>query len=188
MTYISKSQLRKTLLSYRKLIDNELFYVRNKQLFDKVEKLVDAEGAKTIHTFLPIDGNKEPDITISLPKLRNMGCRIIVSRTNFNRKVMHHFYLEENTILEKNKLGIPEPMNASPASFEEVEIVLVPLVAGDKIGNRLGYGGGYYDQLLKDVKCKKVGLSLAPLVDQISQAEAWDIQLDEILTPFDEID
>ncbi len=82
-------------------------------------------------------------------------------------------------------MGIPEPSNAQKADFEEVDLVLVPLLAADKMGNRIGYGGGFYDRLLQNSKAAKIGLSLSTKLDKISQKEVWDIKLDGVLTPFE---
>ena len=95
---------------------------------------------------------------------------------------MVHFEINENTVFEENRLGIPEPVNENPIDSLNVELILVPLVLGDKKGHRIGYGGGYYDRLLKDHEGLKVGLSLFPLIDEIP-ADPWDVKLDKILFP-----
>ena len=106
----------------------------------------------------------------------------MVSKTDFKTKYMTHYWLNQETQLETNSLGIPEPMNAEPADFKDAELILVPLLVGDKHGNRIGYGGGYYDQLLKDYKGHSLGLSLLPIVEEID-ANPWDVPLDDILFP-----
>ncbi|GAB4233225.1 MAG: hypothetical protein Tsb0034_06370 [Ekhidna sp.] len=96
---------------------------------------------------------------------------------------MAHFYLKSNTKLKTNNWGIPEPINAKEANVSDVDIVLVPLLLADKCGNRIGYGGGYYDRFLKESSALKVGLNLAEPVDQILQKEEWDTPLDVLITP-----
>lgn len=64
-------------------------------------------------------------------------------------------------------------------------MVLVPLLAYDKNGHRVGYGGGFYDKFLAECKtgCKKVGLSFFPPLDFLLPSEAYDITIDCIVTP-----
>lgn len=182
---ISKSLLRKVALDYRRLLDDKDFHKRNQRLCEKIIKLVKEGNFKTIHVFLPMKRNKEPDVTIIFEQLRSLGTKIVTSKTNFKEKTLSHFYVEQETKLVLNKMGIPEPTDAREADFSMVDLVLCPLASADKEGNRIGYGGGFYDQLLKNCSEQKVGLTLAPLLDEIVQKETWDIPLNTILTPFD---
>ncbi|MEP1094314.1 MAG: 5-formyltetrahydrofolate cyclo-ligase [Cyclobacteriaceae bacterium] len=184
MNSISKSTLRRVLLDYRRLLDPRFFEERNELLCEKILAFIKQKEARTIHVFLAIKKNKEPDLTMIFQNLRKAGCEIVVSKTDFIRKTQEHFYLKEDTILRENKMRIPEPVNAESANFENVDLIIVPLSAADKHRNRIGYGGGYYDRLLESSNAVKVGLCLSPLLDEISQTEKWDVELDQILTPF----
>ena len=178
---ISKALFRKTILSYRKLLEKEVYYDRNTRLCQKLKDWILSEGVKCIHTFLPIEQNNEPDIRPIVSSLRECGCQFIISRTDFSSKTMEHFYLEEETTLELNDLGIPEPVKGKEADLSKVDLILVPLLVADQEMNRLGYGGGYYDRLLKQTKAVKVGLSLSPLVNHLIQMEPWDVPLDKVI-------
>ena len=85
--------------------------------------------------------------------------------------------------LKINKYGIPEP---AIKNMVYPDIILVPLVAFDKNLNRLGYGGGYYDRLIKKLskkkKIMKIGLALS--VQKIDKVpiNAYDEKLDYIVT------
>jgi 5-formyltetrahydrofolate cyclo-ligase len=81
-------------------------------------------------------------------------------------------------------LGIPEP---SPAAAEVVpDIMLVPLAAFDRLGHRIGYGGGYYDYTLAHLRKAKAitGIGLAFAVQEIEAVPALshDVALDYVLT------
>ena len=89
--------------------------------------------------------------------------------------------MTQSTELVTNSWGIPEPVGAEAADFEEVELLIVPLLVGDKQGNRIGYGGGYYDKLLKAFRGHSVGVSLFAKVDRLD-LDPWDIPIDVILT------
>lgn len=108
--------------------------------------------------------------------------RIMISKTDFQTKKMTHYWYTSETNIEINSWGIPEPIDAKLADFQNAELVIVPMLIGDKKGNRIGYGGGYYDSLLRGFEGHTVGLSLFPLVDRLT-TDQWDVPLNVILIP-----
>jgi len=102
----------------------------------------------------------------------------------------------DNSVLIKNKYGIPEPtlQKNDIVLLEEIDIVFTPLVAFDLLGARLGMGGGYYDRTLAAwFDAKKSGTTLpysypigiAHDCQQVEQIDSqdWDVPLPEIITP-----
>ena len=85
--------------------------------------------------------------------------------------------------LKINKYGIPEP---EPKNLVYPDVLLIPLVAFDKNLNRLGYGGGYYDRLIKKLSKKKntIKIGLAFSIQEIDKVpiNVYDQKLDYILT------
>jgi len=81
--------------------------------------------------------------------------------------------------------GIQEP--AVTAAVVEPDAVLVPLLIVDGAGNRLGYGGGFYDRTLNDLRARKsvVAVGVAYPVQRVDEVphEAYDEPLDYVLTP-----
>ncbi len=187
MNPITKKLLRKVFLEYRRILDTNVYEKRNALLCQNLVTFIGAGNYKTIHTFLAMERNNEPDLSGMFSDLRKSGHELMTSVTNFNDKTLQHFSLKEDTRLVKNNLGIPEPEEAMPANIDKADLILVPLLASDKNGNRIGYGGGYYDRLLKETSALKVGLSLSPTLDEMIQSEDWDITLDKIITPFEVI-
>jgi len=106
----------------------------------------------------------------------------MVPKTDLQSKQMTHSWHTHDTKLEINSWGIPEPVDAQSADFNDADLVIVPLLVGDKFGNRIGYGGGYYDNLLKGFRGHTVGLSLFTLVDSLA-VDPWDVPLEVILVP-----
>jgi 5-formyltetrahydrofolate cyclo-ligase len=181
---ITKSLMRNLFLDYRRLLGQETFELRNRALCQNLLSFILKGKFKAIHTFMSIKRNNEVNISCIFDQLRKSGCNIMTTKTDFANRKMEHFYLDENTALVENKLGIPEPVDARRAEFSKADLILIPLVVADRVNNRIGYGGGYYDQLLVDCRGKKLGLSLSPLLDKIQDLNDWDIKLDGILTPF----
>ena len=78
---------------------------------------------------------------------------------------------------------IEEPDGNDTVDISSIEMVVVPAVAYDRKGNRVGRGKGYYDRLLKDTKALKIGVAYDfQLVDQID-TEDHDVGVDIVITP-----
>jgi 5-formyltetrahydrofolate cyclo-ligase len=95
--------------------------------------------------------------------------------------------VNDETVFVKNKFGIEEPEDGLDMFPEEIDLVLVPLLAFDKRGYRVGYGKGYYDRFLKECRddVVKVGFSYFDPVDKIEDAGRHDVRLDYCITPGD---
>jgi 5-formyltetrahydrofolate cyclo-ligase len=99
---------------------------------------------------------------------------------------MRHFLLTENTVIKPNKYGIPEPAgNGIEINPMQLDVVVVPLLGCDLNGNRLGYGGGFYDRFLAQCKpdCLKIGLDFYPPLDTKLPSESTDVRLDMLVWP-----
>jgi len=84
--------------------------------------------------------------------------------------------------LKRGYAGILEP-EGEAFPVEDIDIVVVPAVAYDLRGHRLGYGKGYYDRLLKRIKGLKVGLAYDFQVVEKLPVESHDVPVDLIITP-----
>ena len=179
---IEKSQLRQLVLGYRRMLSEEEFVKRNTLICDSVLKWIDTRKCRVIHLFTPIARNREVDLTVLFPALWKRGMTIVTSKTDFKRKKMTHHEIGPTTRLVENKYGIPEPEGTKEIPIDSVDVVIVPMVLGDKKGNRIGYGGGYYDRLLNEFDGPAVGVSLSSIADDIP-SESHDVSLSEILSP-----
>ena len=84
--------------------------------------------------------------------------------------------------LQEGYRGIMEPSSQAP-EVSEVDLVIVPGMAFDAKGNRLGRGGGFYDRLLPSLHCPKVGVCrMEQLVEEVPVQE-WDQKVDIVITP-----
>ena len=84
-----------------------------------------------------------------------------------------------------NEVGITEPMGHELLAPETLDLVLVPLLAVDERGHRVGYGKGYYDRFLSRCapECLKVGVSYFEPVPLIEDTHEYDLPLDICITP-----
>ncbi|MBT8320109.1 MAG: 5-formyltetrahydrofolate cyclo-ligase [Eudoraea sp.] len=143
--------------------------------------------AEYFHIFLPISDKKEVDTTFIIPVLQGRDKHVIIPKVAGEGELAHYL-LSDNTRFKNNKWNIPEPENGIPINEEQIDVVLLPLLAFDREGYRVGYGKGFYDRFLE--KCRdnviKIGLSFFPPVEKITDREGYDVPMDYCLTP-DEI-
>ncbi|MGN0546430.1 MAG: 5-formyltetrahydrofolate cyclo-ligase [Acutalibacteraceae bacterium] len=99
-------------------------------------------------------------------------------------KEMRFYRLDSLNDLVNGKFGIPtvEPTHACEITEFSPFICLVPGICFDLNGNRIGYGGGYYDRFLSENKLISVGLCCERCLCSDIQAEIFDIKTDFILT------
>ena len=93
--------------------------------------------------------------------------------------------VHDETIFKTNGYGIEEPIDGIDMIPTEIDLVIVPLIAFDKMGNRVGYGKGYYDRFLKRCRkdCMKIGFSYFEPVEEIEDVNKLDVKLDIAITP-----
>ena len=93
--------------------------------------------------------------------------------------------VDDNTLFERNKYGIDEPIDGIDMFSTEIDMVIVPLLCFDKKGFRVGYGKGYYDRFLKSCRkdCIKIGFSYFEPIDKIEDVDKFDVKLNYCITP-----
>ncbi len=140
-----------------------------------------------MHTFLPILQHSEINTWPIIERIWQEfpAVQVAVPVANAQDFSMTHFLFTPGTQLQENKWGIPEPVNALPLPESEITTVLVPLVAFDLNGHRVGYGKGFYDRFLALLPqtSQKLGLALFPPVEPIDDVHAKDLTLDAVITP-----
>jgi len=142
---------------------------------------------KYLHIFYPITEKLEFNSLPLANWIRNMhpGIKLVLSKSNFETNTLSHFTWETDTPLAKNSLGITEPEYGIPINSELLDMIVVPLLAFDKKGNRIGYGKGFYDRFLSECRtdAQKVGVSFFPPVEEITDLNEFDIPLNACVTP-----
>ena len=173
-----KSKLRKQILKIRaknnkKNIKIDLNKIKNLFKEQKISK-------KIIGGYFPV--NFEIDDLELLKKFEkdNFKIALPIIKKNFQ---MDFYRWKFSEPLKINKYGIPEPVEKT---LVYPDILFVPLVAFDKKLNRLGYGGGYYDRLIKKLSKKKktikIGLAMSAQKIKKIPINKYDQKLDYIVT------
>lgn len=181
--FMLKSTIRKQALAQRKALTHEQADALNKNLLARFIEL-DFNDIKTIHIFLPIVENNEPNTFLLIDWLRqnHPEIQIFVPKADFETHEMTHHLYTGKTNLVKSNFNILEP-NSEPITIGKIDLVFVPLLAFDTEGHRVGYGKGFYDRFLKSVEAKKIGISFFEPVEGIADVHEKDIKLDICLTP-----
>ncbi|HVI44942.1 MAG TPA: 5-formyltetrahydrofolate cyclo-ligase [Chitinophaga sp.] len=182
----TKKDIRKQFLELRLNLDDVTTTALNEAILANCRRLT-YDGIHQAHLFLPISEKKEVDTWPLASWLREHQpqIKLVLSKADMKTGEMFHFAWEPNTILVKNRFGIPEPLSGTEVLPEAIDLVFVPLLAFDILGHRVGYGKGMYDRFLKQCRpdVRTVGLSLLEPVPAITDIDNWDVPLQTVITP-----
>lgn len=179
-----KKDLRKSMLQKREHLSLLEVQGKSHQINQQIIILSTYHSAKTILTYLPI--KNEPE---TLPTIKNAWIQkkqVLIPVTQTNNKTLILSKLENLKELTKGYYGIPapKPEYLRPVSSDAVDICFIPGLAFDRQGYRLGYGGGYFDRFLPQLRpdCLKVALAYDfQVLDYIPKTKL-DIPIDIIIT------
>ncbi|WP_461789048.1 5-formyltetrahydrofolate cyclo-ligase [Pedobacter sp.] len=178
-----KSTLRKQSLQQRKALSEDDFLALNQLLLAQF-KTLNFDGVNAVHVFLPIVEKREPDTFLMINWLQqnHPQIHVVVPKANFDDHSMSHHLFQKDD-LKTNAYQISEPQTTKPFDGK-IDMVLVPLLAFDLRGYRVGYGKGFYDRFLSEIETVKVGVSLFDVLqEEISDVHDNDIRLDLCITP-----
>jgi len=181
---VYKKELRKIYKQKRKELTENQIKGFQKSIYSQVLNS-DFSQTKSIHIFLPIENQKEINTYPIIQFLREQDKQIIISKSCFKTSTLSHFVFDDNIVLEINKYGIPEPVNAKEFDVKEIDLVFVPMLVSDQLNYRVGYGKGFYDRFLSDCKqnIKTIGLNFFAPIPKIKDVDSFDIALDEVIYP-----
>ena len=185
MVAILKQELRREIIKKRDSLSHEERIERSLRIGDALRNLREFQQAKVVHFFLTlrsevmtegaIRGALSAGKTVVVPVIDKKHSRLSLSRIDD--------YDQELTITTHGILE-PRPKSYKFIPLEEVNLMVLPGVAFDVRGHRLGYGAGYYDRLLKAEEERPLLVALAfeiQIVDEIPIG-VHDIRMDKIIT------
>jgi len=184
---MTKAELRKQYLNKRKQFAAEELQLKSLQIGMQFFKHFNVENIRYLHVFLPISRQNEIDTwPIIQRSLKNYpSLHIVIPRGNSNTLTLDNYCYTAETKLQTNQWGISEPVNGEMVAASLIEMVIVPLIAFDEKGYRVGYGKGFYDRFLAQCRKEtvKVGLSIEAPVPEITDIDQYDIPMDYCITP-----
>ena len=161
-TQTEKWALRKNILLARKNMPEEDFAIRSRKIVQQLERIPEIQQARVLHAFWPITKNQEVDIRPLLNSAYQKG-RVVVlpymksfsSKVGSKSRLEHRLFTGE-TNLRANRWDVYEPQADRIIPLSDLNAVIVPALAVDKQGYRLGYGKGYYDEFLSQIRCPTI--------------------------------
>ena len=141
---MDKKELRRTIRERKRAMTEEEIVSRSEKLGVLFSQSEAYKAAKTIYGYLPY--NQEVRTVPMLEQALKDGKRVAVPKVYGDE--MKFLYLDDLTQVEKGYAGIPEPIADGPVADDDTALVLMPGLAFDPSGHRIGYGGGFYDKFL----------------------------------------
>lgn len=114
-----------------------------------------------------------PELEIHLPRVRSA------------QQPLDYVRIDASTHFQRSALGVDEPVGGTPVAAAALQLLLIPLLAFDRQGTRVGYGGGYYDRTLAECAAQRplrVGVAYACQEFAQLQRQRWDQPLHLIVT------
>ena len=183
---LKKQELRKIYLKKRLQL-SEKEYQRLNQALLKQFKQFNLSQINAVHLFLPMLKTKEPDTWLLIKYLQKEHPHVkrVFPKADFKQKTLANFVDDEQLVIGKNTFGIPEPVSGNEFFIDKNSIVIVPLLAFDFTGNRVGYGGGFYDRFLAGCEAgtQFIGLSFFDPVAVVDDNNELDVKLHQCITP-----
>ena len=164
---------------------------RSKQLIQHLAHSKIFQKSQHIAFYLPNDGEIDLRPLIKIAWKQNKCCYLPVLGLKHGRALWFLPYKPE-TRLYKNRFGIQEPVHHHQKRLfktQSLDLILMPLVAFDLTGNRMGMGGGFYDRTLAYLqqrknwhKPRRIGIAYAFQQVEKLTARIWDIPLEGVVT------
>jgi 5-formyltetrahydrofolate cyclo-ligase len=178
-----KKQVRKEKLLWRKSLSPDEARSKSLLIAASVRALPEYAAAKCVLFYVSAKANEVDTHALIREALAN-NVRALVPVTDFDRGALAVAHIRAMEELVPARFGLlePDPKRARLASPDDADIIIVPGVAFDREGRRVGFGGGYYDRLLSGNGALAVALSYeGQLVDK-APVGAHDVPVDVIVT------
>jgi 5-formyltetrahydrofolate cyclo-ligase len=146
-----------------------------------------AAFVETVLSYWPMAQKAEPNTFLFTDFLafRVPVLRLAYPVTDFNTGSLVALAVNENTRYKASVYGISEPIAGREIRPDELDLIIVPLLAFDRLGHRLGYGKGFYDRYL--VNCRpdaiKLGISYFDAIEELPAKTEYDLPLTACITP-----
>lgn len=184
----NRNDLRHELRARRRALDAASCTAAARKLATRVADLAYYRSARHIAAYMAVEGEMDP--APFMQHADHEGKQLYLPRLVAGRtRTLQFIRWTPGTRMQPNRIGIPEPTDDKNGAIppEKLDLVLTPLVAFDRHGQRLGTGGGYYDHtfaFLKSGATRPLLLGLAyefQLLEHI-EPRPWDVPLNGVVT------
>jgi 5-formyltetrahydrofolate cyclo-ligase len=170
-----KKSLRDKLLKERLALSPEDWRKRSASICERLATLDDFDHIAIYRSFrnevdvLPLIG-KRPDKTYYFPK------------TDLAHGTMEFIRFDKNLDFVKNRWGVEEPLQGEALTGGRRTLIIVPALAFDRRGHRLGYGKGFYDRFLDSFEATTVGVCFSEFLVDVLPSESHDRVVNQVVT------
>lgn len=172
---LMKKHIRDTIVEKRKKLAKEYIHEYSMELSKKFFDSEIYKNAQIIMSYVSIKGEFETKYINR--RILSEG-KILVLPKTYGQGIMKAFEVKNMDELVKNCFGLHEPLEGKE---HLPDLIIVPGVAFDKKGNRIGFGGGYYDRYLQNKNVKTVALCYEFQIVEGFVVEEHDIPVDYLL-------
>ena len=138
------------------------------------------KNSKIIMLYMPL--KNETDTGEIIKQAFADGKRLAFPVTERENGEITPYFAESDTAFKKGNFSVFEPCNTQEADPEKIDVVIVPGIAFDKSGNRIGFGKGCYDKFLKGTKAVRIGYCYEAQLCEEILTDSLDERMDWIIT------
>ncbi|MFC1509085.1 5-formyltetrahydrofolate cyclo-ligase [Candidatus Omnitrophota bacterium] len=179
----NKSQIRKNMKKHRAAIGLSDYRSWSMDVIERCKMLREWKESRIVHIYVSSKNNEVDTIGFIISMLEG-GKHVVVPRCTDGERHLENIRIKTLDSLKPSTYGLLEPEH-DPVRIvrpDQFDIIIIPLLAFDRRGGRIGFGGGYYDTLLEQCSCTKVGLAYSFQEVEKAPCEDHDITLDIIVT------
>lgn len=178
---MTKSELRNIYKSKRKALSSEEVDKISLQILENLKSMKIWENS-TFHVFISISNNNEINTLPIIDYLFELNKKVIVPKIEGEK--MLSCQIDSETKFQLGKFNVPEPKSFQVIESKQIDVIFMPMLICDKKGNRIGYGGGYYDRFLQECRKDviKIGLNFFEPIDEIEEVFESDVHLNYCVT------
>ena len=175
---MNKKELRSVIRAQKRAMTEEMIVQKSEDLARQFLETEQYRSARSIYGYLPY--NQEVRTVAMLEQALKDGKKVAVPKCYDDE--MRFIWMEDLSQVEKGYAGIPEPIADGPVADDETALVLMPGMAFDKEGHRIGYGGGFYDKFLaKETNHPTLALCYDFQMVEHLETEEFDIPVDRVI-------
>ncbi len=184
---VEKDQLRNKYREIRNSIPSGTQVLKSIAIWKYFFELEEYKNAKTVMIYSDI--KSEVKTNVFAERIIADGKRVAMPVTDMEKGEFYPYTITGIAQLKAGAYGIMEPNlkfaekgGVELISKDEIDIVIVPGIVFDMFGDRIGYGGGYYDKFLADFKGLKIGVTYSECMCYAVPAEENDVRMDMLIT------
>jgi 5-formyltetrahydrofolate cyclo-ligase len=182
---LKKETARKVYLKKRQELSSSKLDEASSLIIQSAIEIIKKYKPLCVHCFLTIDKKNEINTLPIIEYCWDNHIDVVVPVSNFRNNSLKSAKFNPNTKTASSKNNIPEPIDPTWVNDDQIDLVIVPLLAFDAFGNRVGYGRGFYDRLFSSLRknVKKIGVSFFAPCEALEDIEEHDIPLTHCITP-----